>query len=170
MTGVNDKMTTLAIACRQGRRRAQGNLGGLRSPIDQYADLATFFGHLHRYPGQSEALARRWAASGAGYTSDGRTAGDHRNPIIRYQPVLHDEADQLVAQSPVTNGEETGPANEVLLVEADRPFHVAFQRVRHGVGVLPDDDVLLFQAQYSLRLQPERSDVELAARVDDGFP
>ena len=51
-------------------------------------------------------------------------------------------------------------ADEVRLLAADRPAHSGFRRMGQAVGVLSDDNVALFQAQYALGLDAHGPDAE----------
>ena len=61
-------------------------------------------------------------------------------------------------------------AHEVVLVELDDPGHVRLERVRLRVGVLPDEDVHLLEAEDALRLEAERPDAEVGARARGSCP
>ena len=66
---------------------------------------------------------------------------------------------------------ERPAADEVLLlVELDDPRHRGAERRRLGVGVLADEDVQLLQAQDALRLEPERPQAVLGARLEQRVP
>ena len=55
-------------------------------------------------------------------------------------------------------------ADEVRLLAPDGPAHSGFRRVCQAVGVLADDNVALFQAQYALGLDAHGPDAERLAR------
>src|SRR5215469_5928578 len=61
-------------------------------------------------------------------------------------------------------------ADEVRLVELDRPVQAGAEAAGQAVGVLPDDEVALFQPQDALRLHPERTRAKVGAALHERFP
>jgi hypothetical protein len=91
-------------------------------------------------------------------------------PFRRHRTVLHHKADEALARPLRGDALERPAADEVVLIELDDPRHPGGDRVRLRVGVLPDEDVLLLQAQDPLRLEPERPAAEVGARLEERVP
>ena len=60
--------------------------------------------------------------------------------------------------------------DEVVLVELDDPGHVRAQRVGLRIGVLPDDDVLLFEPEDPLCFETERLRAKIGAALEQRVP
>ena len=65
---------------------------------------------------------------------------------------------------------ELGLAEEVVLVELDRPVKTRAEAAGQAVGVLSHDEVALLQPQDALGLHPERLDPEVGAAVHQRLP
>ena len=64
----------------------------------------------------------------------------------------------------------TATANEEGFFLGDSPAHIDFIRIRHGIGVLADNNMAFFQTQNSLCFDTKGLDIELSARGDQGIP
>ncbi len=65
---------------------------------------------------------------------------------------------------------ERATPEEIGLVKLHHPRQARAVRVGERVGVLADDDVLLFETQDALRLEAEGLDAEFPACFDDRVP
>src|SRR5882672_8167295 len=65
------------------------------------------------------------------------------------------ESDQLRLGFLSPDDLQTALPDEIGFVHLYRPAHGSLDRRRQAIGVLPDDDVCLFQPQQSLRLDAE---------------
>src|SRR5258706_13549958 len=68
------------------------------------------------------------------------------------------ESDQLRLGFLSPDDLQTALPDEIGFVHLYRPAHGSLDRRRQAIGVLPDDDVCLFQPQQSLRLAAEPPD------------
>src|SRR5207245_7861104 len=88
----------------------------------------------------------------------------------RHDAVRHLAADQLLAEAALLHVLERPFADEVVLVELRDPGHAGLEHVRLGIGVLADEDVHLLEPQDALWLEPERTDPEIRAVLEQGVP
>src|SRR5690606_36230049 len=68
------------------------------------------------------------------------------------------------------NARDGAVAQEVGFIKLDKAFKVGGERIGQAVGVLPDDDVRLFQAQNTLGFDAERSNAKIAACGQELLP
>jgi hypothetical protein len=84
--------------------------------------------------------------------------------------IVHFEADELLPQLVVGQVVQGGPANEVRLVQLDRPGQAGLDRRGERVGILRDDNVALFEAQDTLRFDAEGRDAVFLAGFQEEVP
>src|SRR5205809_5160638 len=90
--------------------------------------------------------------------------------LERDDAVLHLEADEPFAITLLVDLRERPLPDEVVLVELDDPGHVRAQRVGLRIGVLPDDDVLLFEPEDPLCFETERLRAKIGAALEQRVP
>src|SRR5215470_292883 len=135
--------------------RDQGSRGRERSRDLPQADRAAEGG---RHP------ARRDPAGDPRAVDDLARLGRHHRAVLGLQP------DQLHARGRVVLPGQLGLAEEVVLVQLDRPVEPRAEAAGQAVGVLPHDQVALLQPQDALGLHPERPDPEVGAAVHQRLP
>src|SRR6185437_9245118 len=128
----------------------QGSRGRERSRDLPQADRAAEGG---RHP------ARRDPAGDARPVDDLARLGRHHRTVLGLQP------DQLHARGRIVLPGQLRLAEEVVLVQLDRPVKTRAEAAGQAVGVLPHDEVALLQPQDALGLHPERRDPEVGAAV-----
>ena len=138
--------------------------------IDHHFDAGPVLGQLDGDPGQSEPLPQGGATPGAGDPAHGTAAAHDRNAVARHHPVLHDESHQLLFGAPLAGHRQAAPSDEIVLVEPDHPLGAGLQGIGRRVGILTDDEVSLFQAQYPLGFQAKGGNAEFLARLHQGGP
>src|SRR6185437_2187478 len=116
------------------------------------------------------AAERRGHPAGGDPAHDGAALDDlaglgrYHGAVDRLQP------DQAHAVALGVLPREFRLADEVVLVQLDRPVQAGAEAAGQPVGVLPDDEVTLLQAQDALGLDPERSDAEVLAPFHQRLP
>src|SRR5580704_15762838 len=118
------------------------------------------------------------AAEGGRHPARGHAAGDprpvddlarlgrHHRAVLRLQPDQPGAGQAILLVLPG----QLGLAQEVVLVELDRPVKPRAEAAGQAVGVLADDKVALLKAQDALGLHPERRDPEVGAAVHQRLP
>src|SRR5689334_4761461 len=135
--------------------RDQGSRGRERSRDLPQADRAAEGG---RHP------ARRDPPGDARPVDDLARLGRHHRTVLGLQP------DQLHVRGRIVLPGQLRLAEEVVLVELDRPVKPRAEAAGQAVGVLPHNEVAFLQPQDALGLYPERRDPEVGAAVHQRLP
>ena len=142
-------------------------------PVVGDRDLGAVLGQRGGHPRHPDHLAELGRAARARDLADRPVAvvGEHRGALVGHVAVGQREADERRLGRLLGGALERPPADEVLLlVELDDPRHRGAVGRRLRVGVLADEDVHLLQAQHPLRLEAERADAVLGARLQHRVP
>src|SRR3954452_148565 len=120
-------------------------------------------------PAEHERPAHQRREPGGRDIADDLAAGPDRRTFDR-RGSRHREADPAAVILELRGPLERAPPDEPRLLHPHGPVHAQPARRRVELGVHPDDDVTLLEAEAEQRLEPVRADAEIAAELEQRAP